>query len=69
MLICCERKAWDTVYADAYTNLLWEKNAVGSLKNTAKVVPHNRQHIKIYEEALSPSLTSQCLNLSEQIFL
>jgi len=26
------------------------------------------QHIKIYKEALSPSLTSQCLDLSEHIF-
>jgi hypothetical protein len=29
---------WNLVYVDAYADLLWEKNIVGSLKSTAEVV-------------------------------
>jgi hypothetical protein len=36
--------------------------------STEKKTWEKVQHIKIYKEALSPSLTSQCLDLSEHIF-
>ena len=29
---------WNLAYADAYAEMLWEKNNVGSLKSTAEVV-------------------------------
>ena len=33
---------WNLAYADAYTDLLWEKNTVRLLKNTTEVVQANR---------------------------
>ena len=33
---------WNLAYADAYTDLLWEKNIVRLLKSTAEVVLKNR---------------------------
>jgi hypothetical protein len=34
---------WNLAYADAYADLLWEKNTVRSLKNTAEVVSYMLQ--------------------------
>ena len=33
---------WNLAYADTYTDLLWEKNTIRSLKNTDEVVQANR---------------------------
>jgi hypothetical protein len=32
---------WNLAYADAYVELLWEKNPIYSLKSAAEVVPQN----------------------------
>ena len=37
--------SWNLAAADAYTDLLWGKNIVPSLKSTAEVVLKNRAHM------------------------
>ena len=54
------RLCWNLAYADAYADLLWEKNIFRSLKSTAEVVQANRVSIvpighRCHRTSLSPN--------------